>query len=506
MSENKNKPAQWKSEEQRMARKARLAEMKSKDGGKKQIRTANPLTRLITIIVLVIALLVTSLWAIVRSGLPHRELAAVAIGDHTLSAVDINYYYYQQLASYGLDPTNPETKATLDAPSGMEGFKTNADFIKDQAIQQLREDVLLAEQAALKGLSLSAEESESVENYISGMAANATKEGKSLDNFLAAAYGTGMNEKVLRRCVDRMLLADLFAQDKISAFTHTDEDLQKAYDKTPEQYDLIDYRVFYHAANIKTEATEAEKTKAMEISRKAADNMLTKITDEASFRSQSVVYAADADKEAYRDDDISLNRSKYYSNISPSQVRDWLFEADRTTGDKAVIESTSGYYVVMFLNRTKGEFEQVNVRHILTVARNGTATTEQITAAKQKAEKILADYQAGEQTEEAFAELAKQNSEDGNAAQGGLYEGVYKGRMVTEFEDWCFNPARKTGDTGIVQTDFGFHVMYYVGTNGVDWKIRTRDLLNSEAYQQYLEELGTQNPYTIRSFGFRFVG
>jgi hypothetical protein len=78
--------------------------------------------------------------------------------------------------------------------------------------------------------------------------------------------------------------------------------------------------------------------------------------------------------------------------------------------------------------------------------------------------------------------------------------------MVTEFEDWCFNPARKTGDTGIVQTDFGFHVMYYVGTNGVDWKIRTRDLLNSEAYQQYLEELGTQNPYTIRSFGFRFVG
>lgn len=41
---------------------------------------------------------------------------------------------------------------------------------------------------------------------------------------------------------------------------------------------------------------------------------------------------------------------------------------------------------------------------------------------------------------------------------------VQMGQMVQEFEDWCFDPERQEGDKDIVQTRFGFHVMYFVGT------------------------------------------
>lgn len=40
-----------------------------------------------------------------------------------------------------------------------------------------------------------------------------------------------------------------------------------------------------------------------------------------------------------------------------------------------------------------------------------------------------------------------------------------KGAYVQPFEDWSFDPSRQSGDTGIVESEYGFHVMYFVETN-----------------------------------------
>ena len=34
--------------------------------------------------------------------------------------------------------------------------------------------------------------------------------------------------------------------------------------------------------------------------------------------------------------------------------------------------------------------------------------------------------------------------------------------MVEEFSDWSFDPERVAGDTGIVKTTYGYHIMYFV--------------------------------------------
>lgn len=36
--------------------------------------------------------------------------------------------------------------------------------------------------------------------------------------------------------------------------------------------------------------------------------------------------------------------------------------------------------------------------------------------------------------------------------------------MVNSFSAWCFDSSRKAGDTAIVKSDFGYHIMYFVGT------------------------------------------
>ena len=55
--------------------------------------------------------------------------------------------------------------------------------------------------------------------------------------------------------------------------------------------------------------------------------------------------------------------------------------------------------------------------------------------------------------------------------------------MVEQFEDWCFDKERKPGDTGIVETKYGYHVMYYSSTDEMTYRdvLIEADLRKSDA-------------------------
>lgn len=144
----------------------------------------------------------------------------------------------------------------------------------------------------------------------------------------------------------------------------------------------------------------------------------------------------------------------------------------------------------------------VNVRHILFLSdadEDGTATDEEKAAAKAKAEAMLAEY-LKDPTEDRFAELAGANTEDtGSKDNGGLYEDVYPGQMVQTFNDWCFDAARKTGDTGLVETEYGFHVMYFVKhTDTYYWKTLAEEKYVETRLQTLLDEICEKVPMDVK--------
>jgi len=131
----------------------------------------------------------------------------------------------------------------------------------------------------------------------------------------------------------------------------------------------------------------------------------------------------------------------------------------------------------------------VDVRHILVMPEGATSDNIRTDTfddaawevSRQKAEELLAQWEQGDKSEESFAELAKENSQDGSASDGGLYTGVTEGQMVEAFNDWCFDDVRQPGDYGIVKTEFGYHLMFFVGSNPV-WKDSAKsDLSNARA-------------------------
>lgn len=142
----------------------------------------------------------------------------------------------------------------------------------------------------------------------------------------------------------------------------------------------------------------------------------------------------------------------------------------------------------------KSDVPDVNVRHILIepeADEDGNVSDEAWAAAEQKAQEVQEEWQSGDATEESFGELAATYSSDGGSnTNGGLYEDVHPGQMVTEFNDWCFDASRKPGDTGIVKTSYGYHVMYFVSqTDTYYYRTVAEQELRYEDYSEYITGL-----------------
>jgi len=150
-----------------------------------------------------------------------------------------------------------------------------------------------------------------------------------------------------------------------------------------------------------------------------------------------------------------------YTNIKPTAAQVEAYFAEH---EKEFAEN----------NITKESGPMVDVRHILVCPKGGTTDANNVTtyseeewaACLKEAENVLAQWKAGKATEETFAQLANELSEDGGSnTSGGLYTGITaETNFVKPFLDWSMDKGRKVGDTGIVKTDYGYHIMYFSKT------------------------------------------
>ena len=147
----------------------------------------------------------------------------------------------------------------------------------------------------------------------------------------------------------------------------------------------------------------------------------------------------------------------------------------------------------------------VDVRHILVQVKGGTTaedgsttyTEEDWKDCEEAAQAILEEWLAGDKTEESFAALASEKTEDpGSQATGGLYQQVYEGQMVQAFNDWCFDEARQYGDYDLVQTNYGYHVMFFVKSEP-RWTYYAQSDWMNEQSAKLLEDIVAKYPMEV---------
>ena len=117
------------------------------------------------------------------------------------------------------------------------------------------------------------------------------------------------------------------------------------------------------------------------------------------------------------------------------------------------------------------------------VSADGTVTCSEEAWAicEAEAQEMLTYWQKKNRgTEATFGETAHQSTMDpGTKANGGLYQSIRKGQLTKALEDWCFDPARQVGDTAILRSEYGVHILYFSGSRPI-----SREEAEREYYRQ----------------------
>ena len=470
----------------------------------KKLKLYSTLAVVVLVVLVVFAAYVGISRGIENSGIRERNTVALTIGEHKISNAELNYFYidtinnfYNNYGSYaslfGLDVTKPLNEQLVSEESGT----TWADDFLANAIETAKAIYAIADEAKAAGFTLPEEATANIDNSLATMQMYATIYGyPSTDSYIKAMYGKGATEKSLRAYYEMNYLASYYQNHYQTSLTYTDEQLREAEAENYGKYSSFTYNYYYLNVNnfVESESesasdyTKTELAAAIVAAEKAAVSLTDGITTAEEFDKAIAALPVNAENTSagsYSSVDIS------YSDVSTEFV-DWLASADRKAGDMTYVASTStstddegntvekidGYYVVLFNSRNDNTFALRNVRHILVAFEGGTTdeTTGQTTYtvdekdnAFKKAEELLNKWKNGEATEESFAELANAESDDGDGTTGGLYTDIYPGQMVTAFEDWCY-ADHEVGETGIVETEYGYHVMYFCGNSETTYR------------------------------------
>ena len=285
-----------------------------------------------------------------------------------------------------------------------------------------------------------------------------------------------------------------------------DEQTCKDNGGTWQQFFLEKAILNWHSYQSLAKMAEAEGVSLDEQMQSELDNLRGSLTDAVLESGYSSIDALiQADMGAGCDyDDYYCYMDTYYRGYSYLQQKLDEFEiTDEMIGkyyDEHMEELESDEI-------SKDSGNVMDVRHILIAVEGGTEDEDGETtysdaeweACRAKAQKVLDEWLTGEVTEDSFAALAYQYSEDnGSNENGGLYENLNeKSGFVPEFIDWYMDESRKPGDYGLIRTDYGYHVMYFVESEA-QWVRTCRKGVMTDKTSELLREAREQYPMEVQ--------
>lgn len=449
--------------------------------------------------------LAVALW-LYNSGIFQRSQTAVTVDGEKYSVAQTTFHYAELCSQYASMFGQEYLQNLKTQEYGNDGYDTWDDYFKAEAVENLKFVHAAKTAAKAAGFTLSSEDQAMLKDSIESVKQSAANAGYTYNAYLKANFGATMTPSVFESCMEDELLAsryiDYYGEEN---FVYTDDEIEAYYQENKDSYDVVDcaYAVVDGMPETETdadgnaiEATDEEWEASMSAARATAEEILA-------------AYEAGGDLE-----ELASSYGASYSTSTPgasSNCGMWLFDESRRSGDADVIENEPGsnYYVAVFNSRKRDDSaSSYNVRHILVTADNlelaegEEADDEQIAA---KASEILASWDG---TEDGFAKLANEYSQDGGSnTAGGLYEDVNRGDMVSAFEDWCYEPGRQSGDTGIVASDYGYHIMYFVGYGSTPyWHYACENAMRNADAAAWQDSLVEGVNAEINSKGMRSVG
>lgn len=347
----------------------------------------------------------------------------------------------------------------------------------------------------------------------------------SLSRFLSLYFGKGVTEKLYKDVLTEQQMVSLYQESRQEDLKgkYSETDVNELYAKDKTAYDVVSFRWFTIDIKSKAEVTstigedESVVTSTTFAEESQAQAFIEKVKSEKNYSEDTFkkvvlefVDKESQDYETYKQDQATLiqkiSKDKIETNVNKDAAK-WLYETDengnyiRQPGDmnyyvsddeKSVyifyatgipyqdetVPASVRHILVKFPDETTTKKEDVSGESVSGEAEKATVSDKIKDECKSEAASILDSYNdyikenaSGKADEEYFGELASKLTDDtASAGAGGLIEELANdGSYVPAFEDWVFSEGefegeeRIPGSTGIIETEYGYHVMYYVG-------------------------------------------
>lgn len=483
-----------------------------KEAKKLRIQT----TAFIVVIALVfaVAIGVMAYRGVVNSGLLQKNVTAATVGEHKLSSAELNYFYMDAISnqysswqsSFGTSADtylknyyNLDTSLPLDSQYYNPDKKiTWADNFIESALADAKATYAIYNKAVANKYALTGDSLEEYEGWIETYEQQAELYGATVDEMIQGNYGPGSSFETWKAYLKKVITAQAFAADYANSLVYDDAALrehEKGREREFYSYSYDSYYLSYEkypelgtkGEDDKVTFDDAQKKAALKAAKKDA-KALTAATNSEKF--DAMIGALKCNKG--NNSAISTKAvDQAYSEIT-EVLKEWVTDPARKEGDTTVIANTStttdedgketkvtnGYITLLFKGVNENTQPLANVRHLLVQFEGGTTDSEGNTtysdkekaAAKKEAERLFEVWKE-DPSQEHFIELVKENSDDTSAEDGGLFENISPDdSYVTEFLDWSLDAKREQGDCEIIETQFGYHIMYYVGDDELTYR------------------------------------
>lgn len=510
MANEKSKAEQYRDE-----RKARIAKSAKKNAHSMEARnTAKKVAnKVISIVLCAVIVLGVVAFSLNYYGALQRVIKIGGVGsDQSVSIAEYEYYYmraynqvryqaqyyqyyYQTSNGYDLSLTPEEQTQTTKDADGNE--ITWAEKLHEDTLEIIQLHKAYYNEALKMGLKLTKADEAFIDKQIEDLRDEAKSAGSnssssnsenkvtySLNAYLRKVYGGSINERFLRKQLKIQVLAQKYLTERTNeiAKDYDQKDIDAEYKKDTTAYDFATFRAYTFKTTELTkedketdDALKARQAKANAEVKKNANDFYNAVTNDATFTAKAKELNKDtADYNVDKETKYSMLKSTAQSTFSEDAAK-WLFDSSTKVGSKKLFsdEENGKYIVVLALSKPHQE-QTVTARHILFQTKDQNSgndlSEEEIAKKKTQAEDVLKKFNEGDKTEDSFAALANEYNEDtGSSSNGGLYEHIYPGQMVTEFNDWVFDANRKAGDVELVETDYGYHIIYFVAKDGKDY-------------------------------------
>jgi len=449
------------------------------------------------IIAVAAVLIVVAVSLFYEAGIKEKLQSPLLINGQMVDSAEFSFMYHYILIDNGVDIFAADTPEMLASPSADPNYATQRDYFLNLTASEMRTTQLLYDDAKLHGYDIEEEHYTLARQYVDWLSGKAEELGVPLDTYIRGVFGNQVSEQVVVNTLAKKYFTEDYASGaKLVELQATEEQANQAYEENRNAYDVVSYKIL--------RITYEQRDQAfVDTANNHANQIIEGIGHDASqFESVAAQYFSGEAADRLNQPDSTLITDARYSDFTHDEFRDWLFDAERTSGDAVIFNDTDGFPIILcFVSRDRQSVPLRDVRIVhVNVSNDPEGSGFTVSEAQSIAQEVYdqvsseADMQGIENTyvdEIINGSIEVTHSND-----------TYPGKFDGNLNDWIFSDERSAGDKTLIETEDGYYIVYMVSiSENPEWYDRVNSFIRMRNYQAFLTEMESEYSYEFIQSG-----